>query len=192
MGRKNIVASAVIMLGVALLLAGCPKQALEPVGAGGPQPQAQPQQGSPAMTPEQPTMQMEPGGGAPGAPVSGAAGLDQARQDFQNADIMFEYDSFSLTAEAKKVLADKARFLNAHPGIKVLIEGHCDERGTAEYNLALGERRAKAAQEYLVFLGVGAQRLSTISYGEEKPLDPEANEAAWAKNRRAHFVVTEG
>ena len=75
---------------------------------------------------------------------------------------------------------------------KVTIEGHCDERGTAEYNLALGERRAKAAQEYLVFLGVGAQRLSTISYGEEKPVDPGNNEAAWAKNRRAHFVVTEG
>ncbi|HOS97097.1 MAG TPA: peptidoglycan-associated lipoprotein Pal [Deltaproteobacteria bacterium] len=189
MGRKNDIASAVIMLGVALFLAGCPKQALEPVGAGGPQPQAQPQQESPAMTPEQPAMQMEPYGGASG---QGAVRLDQARQDFQDADIMFEYDSFSLTAEAKKVLAEKARFLNAHPGMKVLIEGHCDERGTAEYNLALGERRAKAAQEYLVFLGVNAQRLSTISYGEEKPLDPEANEAAWAKNRRAHFVITEG
>lgn len=192
MGRKNVVACAVITLCVALLLAGCPKQALEPVGASGPQQQAQPQQEPPVMTPEQPAMQMEPYGGAQGAPATGAAGLDQARQDFQDADIKFEYDSFSLTAEAKKVLADKARFLSSHPGIKVLIEGHCDERGTAEYNLALGERRAKAAQEYLVFLGVGAQRLSTISYGEEKPLDPEANEAAWAKNRRANFVITEG
>ena len=70
-----------------------------------------------------------------------------------------------------------------------MIEGHCDERGTAEYNIALGERRARSAMDFLVDLGISASRLSTVSYGEERPLDPRHNEAAWAKNRRAHFVI---
>ncbi|HPI92806.1 MAG TPA: peptidoglycan-associated lipoprotein Pal [Deltaproteobacteria bacterium] len=187
---KSLTVFSMIMLCTVLFLSGCPKKALEPVGTGMPQPQQPAAQGT---TPGEPTMQMEPSmaGAATGA-ETGKTGIEQARIDFESGDIYFEYDSFDLTAQAKKVLADKASFLNAHPAIKVTIEGHCDERGTAEYNLALGERRAKAAQEYLVFLGVGAQRLSTISYGEEKPVDPGNNEAAWAKNRRAHFVVTEG
>lgn len=138
-------------------------------------------------------MQMETGmAGAAAGAAAGTQPMEQSRAAFEDADIYFDYDSFDLSAQAKKVLAEKAAFLKVRPGIKVRIEGHCDERGTAEYNLALGERRAKAAQEYLVFLGVNAQRLTTVSYGEEKPVDPRSTEEAWAKNRRAHFVIVEG
>jgi peptidoglycan-associated lipoprotein len=190
MRNKSLIACSLIVLGMVLFLAGCPKKALEPVATEVSQPQ---QPTPPGVEPGEPTMQMEPsvtgqGGGA----ATGKAGLEEARAVFEEGDVYFEYDSFDLSAQAKKVLAEKAAFLNAHPGIKIRIEGHCDERGTQEYNLALGERRAKAAQEYLVFLGIGAQRLSTISYGEEKPVDPGNSEASWAKNRRAHFVILEG
>jgi peptidoglycan-associated lipoprotein len=81
-------------------------------------------------------------------------------------------------------------FLNANGSVRVQVEGHCDERGTNAYNMVLGERRATAAKQYVTTAGVSAGRVSTISYGEERPLDPGHNEAAWAKNRRAHFVVT--
>ena len=105
------------------------------------------------------------------------------------ADIYFEFDQYDLTAAARESLKQHADWLLANPGFDALVEGHCDERGTAEYNLALGERRAGAARDYLVSLGVAAGRIATISYGEELPLDPSHDEAAWAKNRRAHFVV---
>jgi len=106
------------------------------------------------------------------------------------ADIYFEFDQYDLTAAARETLKQHADWLLANPGFYVLVEGHCDERGTAEYNLALGERRAGAARDYLLSLGMEAGRITTISYGEELPLDPSHDEAAWAKNRRAHFVVT--
>ena len=102
-------------------------------------------------------------------------------------NIFFDFDQFTLSAEARKTLADNAMFLKANSGTKVVVEGHCDERGSDEYNLALGESRALAAKNYLVSLGVSAKQLSVISYGEEKPAAMGANEAAWAKNRRAEF-----
>jgi peptidoglycan-associated lipoprotein len=106
------------------------------------------------------------------------------------ADIHFEYDQSSLTDEAKGILEKHAVWLQSHRTANVIVEGHCDERGTVEYNLALGERRAIAARDYLVSLGVAAPRMRTSSFGKEKPLDPSSNEAAWAKNRRAHFAVS--
>ncbi len=112
-----------------------------------------------------------------------------ARQKFENQDIHFAFDSSELTAMAKTLLQEKADWLKQNAAVSVTIEGHCDERGTTEYNLALGERRASAAKNYLVDLGVSASRLNTISYGEEKPLDDGKNESAWAKNRRAHFAI---
>jgi peptidoglycan-associated lipoprotein len=105
------------------------------------------------------------------------------------SDVFFDFDKSTLTDEAKQTLAEDARQLNDAGSMAFTIEGHCDERGTNAYNLALGERRANAAKEYLVSMGVAAARITTISYGEEKPFDPGHNEAAWAKNRRAHFVV---
>jgi peptidoglycan-associated lipoprotein len=113
----------------------------------------------------------------------------QMKEEFENVDVHFDFDQFSLTVEAREVLAKKASWLLDHPDINVEIEGHCDERGTNEYNLALGERRAYTAKKYLVAAGVETKRIPTISYGEERPLDTDYNETAWAKNRRAHLRI---
>jgi peptidoglycan-associated lipoprotein len=112
-----------------------------------------------------------------------------ARDMFLSEDIFFEFDSAVLLAEAQEILRKKAEWLINNPEATATIEGHCDERGTNEYNLALGERRAESAKAFLVDLGVQGSRLSTISYGEERPLDPGHNEEAWAKNRRGHFTI---
>jgi peptidoglycan-associated lipoprotein len=103
--------------------------------------------------------------------------------------IHFDFDQHVLTDQAREILAANAAYLRANPGVRVQVEGHCDERGSDEYNLALGERRARAAMSYLVSLGIPQDRLSFISYGEERPLDSARNEDAWAKNRRAEFTV---
>ena len=109
--------------------------------------------------------------------------------EFKNKDINFAFDRYDLNADAKQKLERLADWLLAHSEFEATIEGHCDERGTTEYNLALGERRAETAKAYLVNLGVDSDKISTISYGEELPLDPSQNEEAWAKNRRDHFLV---
>jgi peptidoglycan-associated lipoprotein len=109
--------------------------------------------------------------------------------EFENEDVYFEFDQFVLSDSAKAVLNKKAKWLKDHPNGKALIEGHCDERGSTEYNLALGQKRAEAAMQFIIALGVESSRVSTISFGKEKPPDPGHNEAAWAKNRRAHFVL---
>lgn len=102
-------------------------------------------------------------------------------------DVHFAFDSYELDASARMILNANADWLKANSGVRAQIEGHCDERGTNEYNMVLGEKRARAAYDYLRTLGVDASRMSTVSYGEELPLDPRHNEEAWAKNRRAHF-----
>ena len=112
-----------------------------------------------------------------------------AEQRFVDNDIHFEFDSSVLLPMAEEILREKAQWLEDNPDRSVIIEGHCDERGTNEYNLALGDRRAESAKGYLINLGVRESRLTSISYGEERPLDPGSNEEAWAKNRRAHFEI---
>jgi peptidoglycan-associated lipoprotein len=102
----------------------------------------------------------------------------------------FDFDKYDVREEDKGKLQDNANWLAKYPTVKVRVEGHCDERGTAQYNLALGEKRADAVKDYLVSLGISASRLEIISYGKEKPLDPSQTEDAWAKNRRAQFLVT--
>ncbi len=114
---------------------------------------------------------------------------DQALNAFISEDIYFDFDSAQLLPKAQEVLKRKAEWLRAHPGARAIIEGHTDERGTVEYNLALGDRRAEAAKAFLVELGISPDRITTISYGEERPADPGHDEAAWAKNRRAQFVL---
>jgi peptidoglycan-associated lipoprotein len=104
-------------------------------------------------------------------------------------DVFFDYDKFNIKDEYKAVLSSNAELMLSNPDAKLLVEGHCDERGTNEYNLALGEKRAKAVIDFYVTYGVDASRLSMISYGEEKPFTMGSNEEAWAKNRRAHMVV---
>jgi peptidoglycan-associated lipoprotein len=113
-----------------------------------------------------------------------------SREEFASQDVHFAYNSFTLSEESRTILEQKGTWLTENPDTTVQIEGHCDERGTTAYNLALGERRANTVKQYLVALGVNASRLSTISYGEEFPLDPDHNGEAWARNRRAHFVLT--
>ncbi len=111
------------------------------------------------------------------------------RMQFLNEMVLFDFDKSDIRADAAEVLKRKAAWLKENGAVKAVIEGHCDERGTEAYNLALGERRAQAAKKFLANLGIDAKRIETISYGEERPLDPGHNEAAWSKNRRAQFVI---
>ncbi len=140
-----------------------------------------------------------PGAGVPGAapPAAGAPGAGAAVSPVVVAsitrqgvlDLHFAFDRYDLTEESKGTLQALGAFLTQNQDVTMTIEGHADERGTSEYNLALGEKRAQAVKDYLVSLGVSASRLSTISYGEERPVDPGHNELSWALNRRAHFLL---
>ena len=139
----------------------------------------------------------------PGGPESGmgeeglAAGgsLDRAKKGLAPGeegplkDVHFAFDSYELDETSRGILRENGNWLKDHAQSKVEVEGHCDERGTVEYNLALGAKRARAAKEYLAALGVGGDRLTTISYGEELPLCHEHDETCWERNRRVHFVV---
>jgi peptidoglycan-associated lipoprotein len=119
-----------------------------------------------------------------------SASLDDLNRNSPLKPVFFDYDSAELEAPGQAALTENAMVLKRYPSWAVTIEGHCDERGTAEYNLALGERRAVAARTYLVSLGIPADRLRTVSYGKEFPFDPGHDDPAYAKNRRAHFVIT--
>lgn len=116
--------------------------------------------------------------------------LDDLNRNSPFQPAFFDYDSSDLLPAAQKALDTNAAVMKKYPTWVVTIEGHADERGTAEYNLALGERRSAAARAYLVSLGIAANRLRTVSYGKEFPFDPGHDEGAWSKNRRAHFVIT--
>jgi peptidoglycan-associated lipoprotein len=122
--------------------------------------------------------------------LSESALSDESGEGGPLADVHFEYDAATLTDEARAILEKHAAWIKAHPGLKIAVEGHCDDRGTAEYNLALGDQRARAAYDYLVSLGVPKAGLSAVSYGKERPIDNGSSEAAWARNRRAHFAVS--
>ena len=116
-----------------------------------------------------------------------ADGVVMNRERFINQDIFFEFDSSSLSTEAQTILKAKAEWMARNPHLNIIIEGHCDNRGTTEYNLALGERRAESVKRFMQDLGIADNRIRTISFGEERPLAPGNDEDAWAKNRRAHF-----
>jgi peptidoglycan-associated lipoprotein len=176
MAMRPILSSVTLAaLILAFLFVGCAKEEPPPPTAEAPPRPAAPPPPPPAPAP---------------APAPGPSISQQAFQEFQNQDINFDFDKYDLRTDARGTLDKKASFLNQNSSVRSQIEGHCDERGTNEYNLALGERRANAAKQYLTTAGISAARLSTISYGEERPLDPGHNEAAWARNRRAHFVIT--
>jgi peptidoglycan-associated lipoprotein len=157
-----------------LALGACKKQAPEELP---PPPQSSV---SPAPTPG-------PANG-PQGPVPGTqAHFAQAMQGRDT--IYFDTDKFSVDAEGQAALAQQAAYLRQYPNVRATVEGHCDERGTREYNLALGERRANAAKNYLVSLGVPAERITTVSYGKERPVALGSDESAWARNRRAVTIV---
>jgi peptidoglycan-associated lipoprotein len=169
---SNVTLVALILT---FLFVGCAKEEPPPPTA-----EAQPRPAAPPPPPPAPVP----------TPPPGPSISQQAFQEFQNQDIYFDFDKYDLRTDARTTLDRKASFLNQNSSVRVQVEGHCDERGTNEYNMALGERRANAAKQYLTTAGISAGRLSTISYGEERPLDPGHTEAAWARNRRAHFVIT--
>ena len=120
----------------------------------------------------------------------GSKSLDDLNRDSPLRPLFFDLDSSDVSTEGQQVLQANAAVLKKYPAWQVTIEGHCDERGTAEYNLALGERRALAARTYLVSLGIPADKVKTVSYGKEFPFDAGKDDGAWSKNRRAHFVIT--
>ena len=130
-----------------------------------------------------------PAASVPSTPASlSGYGFDQWQNGPRGA-VFYDFDSTALSADAQNQLKQNAAWLENNSANKALIEGHCDSRGTSEYNMALGERRASTAKEYLVRLGVASSRLETVSFGEERPFDTGKGESAWAKNRRAHFVM---
>ncbi len=116
----------------------------------------------------------------------------KALSEFGSNVVYFDFDKAGIRSDMRPVMDQKAQFLLEYPSVRIQIEGHCDERGTAEYNVALGHRRAQSTKKYLVSLGVSASRIDTVSYGEERPDDPRHHELAWAKNRRAKFNVIGG
>ena len=156
-----------------------------------PTPPAPPPSASTNRAPEPPAPAREP---IPPEPLTGDAvasrSLDDLNRDSPLKPVFFEYDSDELNDDGRAVLQANAAVLKKYGTWTVTIEGHCDERGTAEYNLALGERRAVASRTYLVSLGLDPNRLRTVSYGSEFPFDPSHQESAWSRNRRAHFVIT--
>jgi peptidoglycan-associated lipoprotein len=186
MKKLNVSRLVVLLFALTLLAAGCAKKpvAEEPMIE---QPaQIEMEQQQPAGVVEQYVDDNGADAAADAAAVARAAEM-AASQGLQT--IHFEFDQYVLTPMAKQTLAANADLLKAAPAVKILIEGHCDERGSDEYNLALGQKRALATQSYLVSLGIAAYRTSIISYGEEMPLDPARSDSAWAKNRRAEFKI---
>ncbi len=190
--QTRVMIFPVLML--ALFLVGCPKRpATSPVAA--PAPTGAPSAGPPPSTPgveAQPTGPVTGGPGAvavaPGAPTNPPLPKEFSPTEALKA-IHFDFDKYDIRPDDAKILDGDAKWMKANANYLILIEGHCDERGTNEYNLALGERRAKSTINYLVAQGVQASRMTLISYGKERPLCTEHNEACWAKNRRAHFLV---
>ena len=134
-----------------------------------------------------------PGGGGTGTQAPGSAARPAIRDfaaDSNLGDIFFDFDKYDIRQTDARTLDGNAQWLKSNPNHLILIEGHCDERGTNEYNLALGERRAAATREYLVSLGIPADRIQTVSKGEESPFCTEENESCWQQNRRGHFIIT--
>ncbi|HDQ44423.1 MAG TPA: peptidoglycan-associated lipoprotein Pal [bacterium] len=138
---------------------------------------------------EQPAVSPEPARERPVEPAPVKPPADRPVRELVFENVHFGFDRHDLTDTAREILTRHARTLRENPQVRIRVEGHCDERGTIEYNLALGERRANSVRMYLINLGVDASRITTISYGKERPLDTRHNEEAWARNRRAGFVI---
>ena len=187
----------VVSLALTLAVAACGKK--PPVAAAPPPgvmpaafPSASNESTGPVRPPDPPPIPMDTG--ITSAPLDSwdnkSIDAINSAADSPLKPVYFAYDSDEISDEARKVLAANAEVLKTYPSWIITIEGHSDERGTAEYNLALGDRRALAARTYLLSLGIAAQRLRTVSYGKEFPFDPGHDESAWEKNRRAHFMLT--
>lgn len=174
-----------VLMTVAAVSLGCPRKA----------PKVEPE---PASPPPAAAVEVAPAPAISTADDAVASPLDAdlaaanlyARQNGLLADVYFDFDKFELRGEARERLAQNARFLSERKEFQVTIEGHCDERGTSEYNLALGQSRATMARNYLTSLGIAAERLVVISLGEERPVCAQSDESCWQQNRRVHFVLS--
>ncbi|MEW6321750.1 MAG: peptidoglycan-associated lipoprotein Pal [Acidobacteriota bacterium] len=188
MRRHSLLIVGVLVLAVG---AGACAKKQPPVARPGPPPATPGVTPPPPPAPPRPVAEPVP---VPPEPLAeediGSRSLDDLNRDSPLRPVFFALDSSDLTGENQQVLQQNAEVLRRYATWQITIEGHCDERGTAEYNLALGERRALAARDYLVSLGIPASRLRVVSYGKEFPFDPGHDEAAWSRNRRAHFVIT--
>jgi peptidoglycan-associated lipoprotein len=192
-GRGTALLVAPLLI-VTLFLVGCPKRPATTV-ASAPAPAAAsgPSMGAPTPAAPSSPSPSSPSPATPSAPATAAPGTPPRPSEFAaNAalkDIYFDFDKYDIRPGDAKILDANAGWLKQNDNMLVLIEGHCDERGTNEYNLALGERRAKATMNYLVSQGIQANRITIISYGEERPVCSEKNDSCWAQNRHSHFLV---
>jgi peptidoglycan-associated lipoprotein len=187
---KNISSIAILIL-VSVVAAGCGRRqppATAPVAPPAPAPTVT------TPPPPPPPVRVEEALPVPPEPIAEDAisnrSLDDLNRDSPFKPVFFGLDSSDLDDAGRTVVSANGQLLRKYPTWEITVEGHCDERGTPEYNLALGERRAVAVKTYLVSLGISPDRVRTVSYGKEFPFDPGHDEAAWAKNRRAHFVIT--
>ena len=192
MSRFTVIAATITS--VLLLTAGCAKKTIDPGPFGRPSDSAAADgqvetRNDPDSSRQNRSVAEGSSGERDGRFRMTAADAATERKAFENRDGLFDYDSAVLSPSAQDVLRDKARWLQANPDVRVIIEGHCDDRGTNEYNLALGERRARSARRFLETLGVESSRTRTVSYGEERPLETGTSEEIRARNRRAHFVI---
>jgi len=197
--RVRILFTVAVLVG-SLALLGCPKRpevvqaGPGAVGPGAAAPAPAPPAPAPTAPPvvEAPVTRPAPPAEAPvrPAPAPAAPAPAAAPQPAPLKDVFFDFDKFAIRDDQKAALDANATWLKTNPRARITIEGHCDERGTPEYNLGLGERRAKAVKDYLVSAGIAADRIVTVSYGEERPFVLGHDEAAWKWNRRGHFVVT--
>jgi peptidoglycan-associated lipoprotein len=198
--RLKPAAYVLSILALALVLSGCPKRPVVPVVAApaplaapvpvAPPPAPAPPPPAPAPAPPPVVAAPPPPAPAPVAPAPTPPPPPPAdyAPNGELRDVYFDFDKSNIRPPDARTLESSAAYLKANPNLLVLIEGHCDERGTAEYNIALGERRAKAAMNYLVGQGVDAGRLTLVSYGKERPVCTERTEACWSKNRRDRFL----
>ena len=189
---RQLVSSTTLLLVLVMTIAACAKKVPPPP----PQPPAPP---PPAVAPPAPPPPPPaPAPAPPPAPPRALTedelfqrkSLDELNREMPLADVRFDYDQFALSADARAVLQKNADWMKRWTTTRVSVEGHCDSRGTSEYNLALGERRANAVKEYMVSLGIAGERLLVVSKGEETPVCSEETEACWAQNRRGHPIVT--
>jgi peptidoglycan-associated lipoprotein len=196
MGKKGLVV-LVLILCLGLLLTGCPKKTVmkeEPSMKKAEEPVAEREKAAKLEAEKEARIREEEAKKAKEFEKSLVAKKEPgiAGEVFESRllkDIRFDFDKYDIRPGDAEILKENATLLMQYPKVKIQVEGHCDERGTNEYNLALGERRANAAKKYLLTLGISTDRISSISYGEEKPLDAGHNEEAWSKNRRGHFVI---
>ncbi|HXG89095.1 MAG TPA: peptidoglycan-associated lipoprotein Pal [Vicinamibacterales bacterium] len=182
-------AQVVTMVAIVMMVSACAKK-VAPVARPAPPPPMS-TGGAVPPPPEPPRPGSEPVSAetVPEDPI-GSKSLDDLNRDSPLKPVFYDSDSSDVNSSGQSILQENANVLRKYATWQITIEGHCDERGSAEYNLALGERRALAARDYLISLGIAATRLRTVSYGKEFPFDPAHDQSAWARNRRAHLVIT--